>query len=143
MATHPYSTAKHKDDRQVQTDPTMLERSADLLLRLAVAASNHLEQRRHALVSRPPVLSHPFEVAGPRAAVCVGVADGEVFRKFCVVTEVPLLRGMARVQRMRGSFLRPFAVGVVHPVVQTSTRSERGRRRVSAWAVQRSNLMDR
>src|ERR1700681_2531420 len=90
----------------------MPERSADLLLRHAMAASNHLEQCRHALVSRPPVLSHPFEVAGPRAPVGVGIADGEVFRKFCVVTEAPLLRGRARVQRMRGTFLRPFAVGV-------------------------------
>jgi hypothetical protein len=66
----------------------MPEGSADLLLRHAVAASDDLKQRYHALISRPPVLRHPFEVAGVRPATCIGISDSEVFRKFCVVGEM-------------------------------------------------------
>src|SRR5579863_2709365 len=47
-----------------------------------------------------------------RAASRVGVANGQIFRKFRVVAEMSLLGRISRVQGTGRCFWRPFAVGV-------------------------------
>src|SRR6478736_5188269 len=75
---------KGQNDCEVQFCAAPGEVPTNLLLRYAVVASNDLEQTRHALISRKPILSPTHEVTGVRSAMRIGVANSQVFRVFCV-----------------------------------------------------------
>ena len=75
---------KGQNDCNVQFCGAMCEVPTNLLRRHAMVIPNYVEQTRHALISRKPVLGPTLEVTGVRSATRIGVANSQILRAFCV-----------------------------------------------------------